>query len=421
MKKKNNLEHSAENNAVAENIWVNQQAASGSCANANRVHAHRFVISVCIVALSLGICAILSSCSIFGGSSGSLFSSEPQVKKCSDFDYASTKLALNDPCGYGVGEGFEYDDNITASAEEQNLVGDEAALYIARAKLQDLKRIYSDATTYCQKKFPSDVDLCKGYALKILFKGRELAYYNDINPNVYPSSDEEFLTAEFQGYYDELSPKTKEILESEKYTDLSGLQGRLVTAEEVRAEKAQFVEAEIQKYYQKSAPIGESDPTLEPLVIAYFKKLNPELKLKTIVFDEKWDLFYKNTYTEYTNASSPGDTVREVGSTIAGKDRIAAVSVELPNEKDPFVLRYIVVLKMDNEGGGVYGEPYCDRLVPISPISHKLDLLSKKAFEARDSVWNDKFLLYRSKDITYDNRQRLYEYHNVDVYLPIKP
>ena len=211
---------------------------------------------------------------------------------CRDFHHPGIRSGT-DPCGGGIGLGvsgldnqYQFSQDFEAAAVEQNLTGDEFALYVAKAKVQDLKRMYLGLVQYCQEKFASDVDLCKGYALKMVLGAREIAYYSDLNPNVYPANDEEFLTADFKGFYNELSSKTQKKIEGPDDIGVT-IYGRLLTADEIRAEKKQHVEKILQQFYQTSAPTGVSDPELEPLVIAYFQKLNPDLKIKTVVFNER--------------------------------------------------------------------------------------------------------------------------------------
>ena len=278
--------------------------------------------------------------------------------------------------------------------------------------------MYLGLVQYCQEKFASDVDLCKGYALKMVLGAREIAYYSDLNPNVYPANDEEFLTADFKGFYNELSSKTQKKIEGPDDIGVT-IYGRLLTADEVRAEKKQHVEKILQQFYQTSAPTGVSDPELEPLVIAYFQKLNPDLKIKTVVFNERWNVHKVKKDVQQVDTS--GNVVTIQVEEIVDKRRVAAVSVEVPNDPGQYVLSLVVDIRMDYEGGGNYGEPYCKRLDPKTPNGHKFDLLTSDGYSDNNEIKKGDVTVFFESYITYDNRWRLYEYHNTDVFLPIRP
>ena len=364
------------------------------------MRAHEILNLIRVIALFLGISILLSGCGL------ALLAVEKVNSiptRCGDFRLKD-RPELN------------YTHKFSEEVREQNLTGEDAAFYIARAKVQDLHNVYRNLTQFCQEEFSSQLDLCKGYALKYVLAWRSTAYYSDLNPNVYPLDDVEYDTATFQSYYDALSDSTKKKIEDpESYDNPKYFLelGRVFTAADEKANKTQFVNQTLQDTYLKSAPNGVSDPNLEPVVVAYIQKLNPELKVQTVVFDDNWII--NKRWNSDTNKYEE----------ILNKSRVAAVTVEVPNETQPYVLSLFVNIQMDYEGGGNYGEPHGEGLVTKLPKNHTFDLMSnKRDFSERPHLnrWIEHGEIeYRKDHITYDNRWRLYDYHDITVFLPLQP
>ncbi len=351
---------------------------------------------VCILVMLLGLSALLSGC---GLALLAVDTAKSIPSRCRDFH-------LNDFLSYS----HDFEEDVPG----KDLVGIDAAFYVARAKIQDLDKVYDRLITRCQENFSSQLDLCKGYALKYVLVKRSVAYHFDLDPNVYPLDDVEYQTAKFQAYYDALSDSTKKKIEDpESYdspTYFAEL-GRVLTAAEAKASKIQFVNEKRQDFYHNSAPIGVSDPSLEPAVIAYIQNLNPELTVQSVVFDENWIV-----NKHWNEAEKRHDE-------IYNKSRVAAITVKIPNRTETYVLNMLVNIQMDYEGGGSYGEAHGVSLIAKNPLDHRYDLLSKKEYSKRphyNSTIEYGEISYTRPHILYENRWRLYDYDDYSIFTPLQ-
>ena len=148
--------------------------------------------------------------------------------------------------------------------------------------------------------------------------------------------------------------------------------------------------------------------------------MNPELKVKDIVFDQTWHVH--KTMVDTGNVDSAGMPIRE--EKIKYKGRIAVVTVENPlDSTKSAVLGYRVYIKMDYEGGGSYGEAHCSIMEHILPVNHGIDLYADDGYKNVAYIvnqWRNVIEEIRPHVIYYKNRQVLYNYHAVDIFIPVK-
>lgn len=439
MKNNGKIECFAKNSATNSVICADNGTGIEENEERKPLCSRKSVSLICILAICAAFCLSFSGCALVSTVGSVALAAKkksddaPKYEVCTDF-YSSRQ------CEDGIRDYASDEDDsdrkfdkysIWKAAKNLNLTGDEASLYIANAKVQDLTRIYSSIQTRCQEKFASHLDKCLGYGLNITLHGRENAYLTtgdygdfdfegDYNEAVVPTSDDEYLTSVFQGYYDALSDEAKALVEIDKFA---------MTPDRLKNKKIALVNSFKYEYSLDSLPIGYEAPELEALVVDYLARMNPELKVKAIVFDQKWNV---NTLRISTTPDEFEKTGKKYTETTTHKERYAVVTVEHPLDPTKIaVLGYAIQLKMDHEGGGNYGEPYCAMMEQIRPKDHKIDFYSNNGFtnvfaRANDGkVVTDFFnptkteWIHHYIDYDYD-RKSLYNYHAVDKFLIVK-
>ena len=382
------------------------------------------IIIICTVfGLSLSGCVTLATVPVVSDAIDTVAPLLPEgdIEHYSCADFHSESL-----CEYGIGNykdnvdrGFSMNFNKSQNQmflKNRGLRGEDAPMYIARMKVGDLITMWNNLRDSCKQRFTQQKDMdikqrninrCLGYGFRIVIKGREnvylktgdynaysrteqsLAYQNyegDYNGVVIPKDDDEYSTSYFQKEYNELSDEAKSYVNIEEFA---------MNAEQIKQKKREQMIDFIDRYYLRSLPIGASVPELEPLVVDTLAHLNPELKVKAIVFNQKWI----------------------VDKNLKHKMRFAAITVEDPlNSTRTSVLGYLMILKMDNEGGGTYGEPYFDMMEQIRPVRHAIDLYKDDGYIniRKQANYSDRVMHY----IDFNDENTLYYYHAADVFIP---